>query len=98
MPPHPPTHHQKEMASRMGGSGDEPTVGDRLRELERRHATGVDDDRSANTGGRAPARLERGVRGDADEVSRSDSEEEADRGVEIDEEEELWRRVARDGF
>ena len=88
-----------------GGTGDEPTVRDKIRELEWRHSTGVDDSETSPSDKRGvrddessggPANEDR--RHASEEVSSSESEEMDAEEMATEDEEELWRRVERDGF
>ena len=89
-----------------GATGDEPTVRDKIREMEWRHATGVEDREASPEDKRVVPDDDEGVVGPDKEVSRRTAEEvsssESDKGdveeMSTGDEEELWRRVERDGF
>ena len=78
---------------------------DRLREMEWRHATGVED-RETNPDGEGVVRDgdeevvpdKEASRRTAEEVSSSESDEGDVEEMSTEDEEELWRRVERDGF
>ena len=57
-----------------GTTGEEPTLRDRLRELEWRHATGVDYERS-EVEDRTLTEPRRAVRGEQEKVSSNKSDE-----------------------
>ena len=79
---------------------------DKIREMEWRHATGVDDREASPEDERVVRDDDEGVVGPDKEVSRRAAEEvsssESDEGdvdeMSTEEDEELWRRVERDGF
>ena len=83
-----------------------PTMRDRLREMEWRHATGVEDRETDPDEERVVRDDDEGVVGPDKEVSRRTAAEvrssESDDGdvekMSTEDEEELWRRVERDGF
>ena len=101
-PPHRPDEPTEEYEV---GTGDEPTVRDKKREMEWRHSTGVNDREASPSD-------ERGVRDDegsgependdrrhaAEEASSSESDEVDVEEMTTEDEEELWRRAERDGF
>ena len=88
------------------GTGDEPTVRDKIREMEWRHATGVEDretspeeDRVVRDGdGRVDEPGKEPSRRAAEEVSSSESDEGDMKKMSTEDEEELRRSVGRDGF
>ena len=89
-----------------GATGDEPTVREKIREMEWRHATGVEDlktspeevrvvrdgDERVDEPGKETSRRA------AEEVSSSESEEGDVEEMSTEDEVELWRRVERYGF
>ena len=75
-----------------------PTVRDRLREFECRHAAVVDDDRSGVKEKLETNRKEGGVSEEVEDVSSSDIDEEEVRGMRMDDKEEILGRVERDCF
>ena len=87
-------------------TGDEPTLRDRIREMEWRHATGVEDLETGTDEARVVRGDDEGVVGPDKEVSRRTAEEVSSSGsdeadveeMSTEDEEELWRRVERDGF
>ena len=79
---------------------------DRLREMEWRHATGVEDREAGpdeegvvRDGDEEVVRADKEVsRRTAEEVSSSESDEGDVEEMSTEDEEELWRRIERDGF
>ena len=103
-PGEPPPPPDEATGEDEGATGDEPTVRDKIREMEWRHATGVEDretspeeDRVVRDGdGRVDEPDKEASRRAAKEVSSSESDEVEEMST-VDEE-ELWRMVEWDGF
>ena len=105
-PVEPPPPPDEATGEDEGATGDEPTVRDKIREMEWRHATGVEDrenspeeERVVRDGdGRVDETDKEVSQRAAEEVSSSESDEGDVEEVSTEDEEELWRRVERDGF
>ena len=108
-----PTPPEEATGEDEGSTGDEPTMRDKIREMEWRHATGVEDletgpdeERFVRDGEGGVIRdgdeelvLDKGAsRRTAEEVSSSESDDCDVEEMSTEDEEELWRRVGRDGF
>ena len=99
-PGEPPPPPDEVTGDDIGATGDEPTVRDKIREMEWRHATGVEDletrpeedhvvrdgDGGVDEPGKSSGRT-------AEEVSSSESDEGDVEEMSTEDEEELWRRV-----
>ena len=105
-PGEPPPQTGEATGEDEGATGDEPTVRDKIREMEWRHPTGVEDretspeeDRVVSDGDERVVGPEKEVsRRAAEEVSSSESDEGDVKEMSTEDEEELWRRVERYGF